>query len=317
MATQRHVRFDPRKVNLGLDPGECQRDLVLGSVADSTQPQYESRLNTIARFLQTWRGEETCEVSTITQPEFMVFLKSWKEQGMGDPEGMRDALLQLQRALGLETWAASKTVIKAVKGATGMKGPDKLVLDSAMIDQYEDFMINAKVELLGGCRKCALHLDTEYGRDLLVWANRMMQEIGIRLLNLLDMKTYHLDRKKMQLFVPRLKQAGGGPGHLPCPSEGAMVFDEVVKLVAGRYKDYLFPRCIQKHLNASLKGAGAAFQWEPGLVHTGYCLRHTGMSEKKKRVSLEIETVAQERGVTFSTAQHYCRPNEKRRKLFE
>ena len=317
MSKQKHVRFDPAKVDRTLVPAECQRTLVLASVAESSRPQYLSRLSTLTTFLQTWRGERDAHALTTTQDEFMCFLMSWKDQGMGDPEETRSALLQLQRAHGVDTWAASKTVVKAVAGATGSKGPDKLVLESRMVRQYELFIMNAKIELLGPCRDCRLmscEADIK-GRKLLVWANRLMQEIGIRLCNLLDMQDHHLDPKKKELYVPRLKQASGGPGCLPCSPEGMKAFQVVVKGNRGRYRSYLFPKCVQKHLNASLREAGRAFGWEPGLVHTAYCLRHTGMRQKKQRARNEMDAVAEDKGVSVQTAAHYSRPNAKRRKV--
>lgn len=314
MSKQRHVRFNAEKVDLTLDPKECQRSLVLSSVKKDTTVQYKSRLNTLVRFLSKWRGYPEPDPATTTRDEFMCFLMSWKTQGLGDPEETRSALLQLQRACGVDTWAASNTVVKAVLGATGPKGPDKLVLEGNMVEQYEDFIMKAPTELLGPCRNCRMALESEWGRALLVWSNRLMQELGIRLCNLLDMKESHMDYKKKELYVPRLKQLGG-PGILPSSREACITFKATVRLAGGWYAPYLFPRCVQKHLNASLREAGKFFRWEPGLVHTGYCLRHTGMRQKKKRVRAELQAVAEERGVTVQTARHYSRSNVKRRKF--
>ena len=314
MSKQKHVRFDASKVDRTLDPAECRKELVLGSVAESSQPQYRSRLNTLTDFLRTWRQDPDPDVVTTTEDEFMCFLKSWKTQGLGDPEETRSALLQLQRAMKVDAWAASKTVMKAVVGATGVRGPDKLVLDDDMISDYESFIMNAELELLGPCRDCRMLLDTIEGREVLVWANRLMQEVGIRLCNLLDLLDSHLNAQRGELYIPRLKQAGGGPGFLPCSAEGQEVIAKVQELAGDRRRGYLFPKCVQKHLNASLREAGTVFGWEPGLVHTAYCLRHTGMRQKKKRVEAELQAVANEKAVTVQTASHYSRPNEKRRK---
>ena len=142
-------------------------------------------------------------------------LKSWKAQGMGDPEQTRSALLKVQQMNGVaDSFQKEGPIIMATKGATGKPGPEKHVLEEAEQGQYEDFILNAKVELLGGCRSCRMELASRQGRLVLLWASRFIQAVPCRLMNLREFKGFHLEADEDRVFVEHLKTAGGGPGYL-------------------------------------------------------------------------------------------------------
>jgi len=314
MVKQKHVRFDAKKADFTATERECLRELVPASIHPRSLRQYTSRLSTLCKFLQEARGLDVVDPVTTTRLEFLQFLKSWKTQGMGDPEQTRSALLKLQQAHGITTsFLKEDPILEAVKGATGEPGPDKHVLEELEQEQYEDFIMNAKVHLLGGCKKCRMRLDTRAGRVLLLWASRFLQAIPCRLMNLREFKAFHLEAEKERVYVEHLKTAGGGPGYLPCQELGQRTFEKCVEAANGNFGDYLFPTCVQKHLTRSLSSAAEAFHWEPDLVHTGYCLRHTGMRTRRVRIQDLLES--EEGGVSVPTVKIYNRDNAKRRKL--
>jgi len=314
MVKQKHVRFDPTKADTTSTEQDCFKELVPASVAKSSLKQYNSRLNTLCGFLRQARGVTEVHPVSTTRQEFLQFLKSWKAQGLGDPEAVRDALLKLQLSHGMaNSFLEEKPVIMAVRGATGKAGPDKHVLEKAEQTQYEDFILNCKDKgHLGGCRNCRMRLDSKQGRLTLLWASRFIQAIPCRLMNLREFKGFHLEAEKERVFVEHLKTEGGGPGYLPCGKAGQQTFTACFDLAKGSYGDYLFPTCVQKHLTCSLQSAAEVFGWDSGLVHTGYCLRHTGMRSRK--VSIQEMLESQEGGVSVGTVRIYNRDNAKRRK---
>lgn len=314
MVRQKHVRFDATKVDVTLTERECLRELVPRSITEQTLYQYHSRLNTLCSFLREARGVSEVDPVTTTRLEFLQFLKNWKDQGLGDPEQTRSALLKLQQANGIaNSFLKEEPIVMAVQGATGKPGPDKHVLEEAAQSQYEHFILNAKLELLGGCRGCRMKLDSRFGRLVLLWASRFIQAVPCRLRNLRDFKTFHLEADDERVYVEHLKTAKGGPGYLPCKELGRKTFEECIAAADGCFRDFLFPTCVQKHLDRSLRAAAEVFGWDPGLVHTGYCLRHSGMRSRRVRIQDLLES--EEGGISVGTLKIYNRDNAKRRKL--
>ena len=317
MVRAKHIRYDVSQVDCTATERECLGELVPASVCDNSIIQYTSRLSTLTKFLRVARGLEDVDPATTTRLEFLQFLKGWKEQGLGNPEATRSALLKLQLARGVtSSFLKEGPVIQAVKGASGEPGPDKHVLEEAEQKQYEDFLLNAKPHYLGGCNKCRMRLDTRDGRLVLLWASRFIQAIPCRLMNLREFQGCDVDEENDRVYVRHLKTAGGGPGYLPCSTVGQHTFAKCVEAAKGRFGrngDFLFPTCVQKHLTKSLISAAEVFGWEHGLVHTGYCLRHTGM--RSRRVSIQSLLESEEGGVSVSTVKIYNRDNAKRRKL--
>jgi len=313
MVRQKYTRYDATKTDLTATEQECLRELVPSSVCESTGRQYVSRLNTLCAFLRKARGVEVVDPVTTKRLEFLQFLKGWKAQKLGDPEPTRSALLKLQLAHGItSSFLKEDDVLLAVKGAAGKPGPEKHVLEETEKEQYEDFLMNAKPSFLGGCKGCRMKLETKEGRLVLFWASRFIQAVPCRLMNLREFKGFHLEAEMERVYVEHLKTAKGGPGYLPCNELGRRTFEKCVEIANGEFGDYLFPKCVQKHLTKSLVSAAEVFGWEPGLVHTGYCLRHTGM--RSRRVSIQSLLEAQEGGVSISTVKIYNRDNAKRRK---
>ena len=77
-----------------------------------------------------------------------------------------------------------------------------------------------------------------------------------------------------------------------------------------RAREYLFPRCIAKHLERALRLAELIYEWPEGLVFTPHCLRHTFMAAQHAKVQAAVLELAT--GVTCSTANHYGRSNADR-----
>jgi len=333
---QKHVSFKVERADFTTDEQECQCELVLRSVADQSRYQYWSRLNTLCRYIRARRGlpvdaplppwppqsrVDLQEAVSCTRAEFLGFLKSWCDQSMGDPENTRSALLLWQRAWGIAApFTEEECVRKAVEGAAGQPGPDKLVLDDTYQAQYEQFLMNGETVELGPCRGCRMNLETVEDRELLVHASRFIKQVPCRLHNLREFEVTDLLEESGEAFVKHMKTCKGGPGYVPYDLVAQTIVSDSLKVSKGRFKTFLFPTCIQKHLTASIKSAGAFYGWEDGLVHTGYCLRHTGMRNRKKKieeaaVKIVVNTLlAEESACSAQNANRYARGNEKRRK---
>lgn len=320
MVRQKHINFDPAKADFVTTEEDCLFSLVMHSVSDNTRYQYWSRLNTLCRYLRARRNlAEDAQIEPIScsRAEFLGFLKSWSDQGMGDPEPTRSALLLWQRAWGIgKPFTEETAVIAACKGAAGHPGPDKLVLDEDSQEQYEVFLMRADTEQLGGCRTCGMDLEDPRDRELLVHASRFMKQVPIRLHNLREFESTDMLYETGEVFVKHMKTCKGGPGYAPFDLVAQDIVRSVISCGRGRFRTFLFPTCIQKHLTASLASAGVFYGWEEGLVHTGYCLRHTGMRNRKKNVTTAVTDVllASMSASSAGNVRHYARDNAKRRK---
>jgi len=319
MATQKHVRFNPDIADCETDERQCQWSLVMLSVTDQTRYQYQSRLNTMCRYLRKRRGlasEVEVDPVSCTRAEFLGFLKSWKDQTMGDPECTRCALLLWQRASGIESPFTEETAIRrAVVGAAGEPGPDKLVLDNEQQGQYEEFLMNCETECWGGCRGCKLKLDIVTDRALMVHASRFLKQVPCRLHNLKEFRYRDMHPDTGEVYVQHMKTCKGGPGYAPYDLVAQEIVASIEECAAGRFNSFLFPTCVQKHLTQSLRAAGSYYGWDAGLVHTGYCLRHSGMRNRKSKAAVLVDAIlAADSGCTAQNAHHYARDNAKRRK---
>jgi len=323
MARQKHICFDPEKADYTTSEQDCQWMLVMNSVCEKTRYQYRSRLNTLCRYIKKRRGitsDSDIDPLSCTQGEFLGFLKSWKDQTMGNPEQTRCALLLWQRAAGIKSpFTEDIAVMKAVEGAEGEPGPDKLVLDEEGQSQYEAFLMNCDPQAFGGCRGCKMDFSQDSNvvdRTVMVHASRFLKQVPCRLHNMREFRHQDMLPESGEAFVQHMKTCKGGPGYVPYDLVAQEIVESTLKAAAGRFGIFLFPSCIQKHLTQSLRAAGIFYGWEPGLVHTGYCLRHTGMRNRKKKATAAVDAIlAVDSGCSAQNANHYARPNEKRRKM--
>ena len=113
---QAHVRFDPT-IAVMVPLEVAMGTLVRGSVKDSTNKQYDSRLRTLGKFLSSVRHVDDTEVKSCSKLEYVNFLFNWKEQKMGPANGTAAALLQLHRMEGIPSFLEETDVKKAIKGA--------------------------------------------------------------------------------------------------------------------------------------------------------------------------------------------------------
>lgn len=319
MSKQKHICFNLDKADYESTGADCQWSLLMRSVSESTLYQYRSRLNTLCRYVRRRRQlppDAIVDPLSCTKDEFLGFLKSWKDQTMGDPEQTRCALLLWQRAAGVEfPFTEEMGVRKAVEGAAGEPGPDKLVLDEEQQSQYEYFIMNCEPEAFGGCRGCRLNMESPVDRAIIVHASRFLKQVPCRLHNMREFRLVDMRPESGEAYVKHMKTCKGGPGYVPYDLIAQEIVGVVAESAAGRFNSFLFPTCVQKHLTSSLRAAGSFYAWEPGLVHTGYCLRHSGMRNRKKKATAVVDALlASDSGCSAKNARHYARDNAKRRK---
>ena len=150
---------------------------------------------------------------------------------------------------------------------------DKGVLDASMISQWEKLVLacdDVDIDCGAACGTCRAN-EVTYLRQQMLLAVRLMLEAPIRpgdLRNLRFVDLLQLDILQLNIFDPKIE----GHNRVPCGSGGVVIFLEARGYTS---REYVFPRCISKHLERSLRLAELMFEWVEGLVFTPHCLRHT------------------------------------------
>ena len=239
---------------------------------------------------------------------------------MAPASGVRSALLLEQRAMGgfflegggfhaLPSFLESAVMKKATK-ASGVNSSkvDKGVLDATMIAQWQMLVRNsddADLECGAACGTCRVNCVTHL-REQMSLAVRLMLAAPIRpgdLLNFRFVDLLQLDTLQLNILDPKVS----GHNRVQCGLEGLAIFSEARQYTT---REYLFPRCIAKHLERALRLAELIYEWPEGLVFTPHCLRHTFMAAQHAKVQAAVLELAT--GVTCSTANHYGRSNAER-----
>lgn len=305
---QAHVRFDasiavmvPREFAMG--------QLVRGSVKDSTNKQYDSRLRTLRKFLVSVRNEDDGEVKSCTKLEYINFLFNWKLQKMGPANGTAAALLQLHRMEGIQpSYVEDTDIKKAIKGAgSSCKKVDKGLLNPFMIAEFILFLAECSLADLGG--SCWWCKHDPHVRKRLQLAVRAMVELPIRPGNLKDMQMTDATAQGgvPLIYIDALKTAPNGGQEL-ATWEGLGILVEAQGLSKNAF---LFPRCAQAHLASALRKAEQWFLWPEGLAYAPHCLRHACMTDKAAIISEAVTKVVA--GISAATYKGvYTKPLEKR-----
>ena len=281
--------------------------LVRGSVKDSTNKQYDSRLRTLGKFLSSVRHVDDTEVKSCSKLEYVNFLFNWKEQKMGPANGTAAALLQLHRMEGIPSFLEETDVKKAIKGAgTSCKKVDKGLLNPYMIGEFLSFIAECELADLGGtCFWCEndVHI-----RERLQLAVRAIVELPLRPGNLKDLQMTDASAQDgiPLIYIDALKTAPNGGQEL-ATWEGFRILIEAQGLSPNAF---LFPRCAQTHLAAALRKAEQWFLWPEGLVYAPHCLRHACMTKKTEMITQAVtKAVAGISAPTFKTVYTKPRPD--------
>ena len=301
---QTHTRFDISKIVHGLDVQEEQARLVKACTKDSTNEQYLSRLNTLEKFLAAHRGMPLAHAHTCTREEWILYLANWHRQRMGPANGPHCALLQLHRSLGMvPSFLEQKMFWKMMDGAgSNFVRRPKGVLDVSMQESFEAFLPFAKA-LEKPCGGCCRHTDRV---ALTLCAYKIMKILHIRPGNLKDMEVAHFDMVRRRVFIPKWKTEKDGIYLLLTEEVMALVL-EALQLSPN---DFLFHRCVDKHLTEALREAEVTFDWPRGLVFTVHCLRHTGMFNQVGKIEKAVKELVT--SVTGGTFDHYAETLQKR-----
>ena len=310
-AKQTHIRF--RFNDIEVVPINVAREsLIAASVKPQSLNQYDSRLRTLARFLQAIRHGASNDVMSCTKEEFFNFLHNWKLQKKGSPEAVRSALLKQHDIHGIiPSYLRDKDTVLAVKGA-GRDCPhvDKAILDPEQRNVFLDAILHAPEEALGRCNLCtSAGRDADFRLRLQIEAE-FLWEVPIRLtdagkLKINDFKGHGRPRC---VFVEGLKTSPNG-GDVIVNEDGWELFESATALTKN---NWLFPKCGTHHLGALVQWCQAEYEWEPNLVWVAYSMRHTGMNKREKKVADAVSELIH--NVTRPVSRRYARDNSQRRK---
>ena len=290
---QAHIRFDATKTTV-VPQQVARAALIRGSVKPQTNRQYESRLRVLQKFLAFQRGTGDPDVVGCTEDEFVMFLYNWMNQGGGNAEGFRSALLARHRQeLAGASFLTKSEIKKMVRGA-GSRGArhQKGVLSDDQVEELKEIIRSDWGKIMLACNTCNSALPWDFIGDSTCYALEFMVVAPIRPGNLKDFRVEHLRRygDTWQLWVEHLKTSGltatGGWVEIELPA--ALVFQAAAE---DAVRGYLVPRCVAKHLDAALRHAQEIKGWAPALVFSPHCLRHTMMVSKKAKVVAAVSAI--------------------------
>ena len=314
---QPHTRFSAteEKCPYGYaDYDKALSTLVRGSVKDSSNAQYDSRLRTLEKFLRHSRNREFVDALSCTKQEWILYMANWLHQGMGPANGVHSALLQLhQRYDMVPSFLEGKMMWKVTKGASSnFKRINKGCLST---DQQEDFsrFIWTCASLDDECKSCRGQPNV---RRRTAIAFNVMKDLPIRPDNLQGFEisncAFQAGAMVGQVFVKDWKTSTCG--------EWLPLAPGVLRLMLEAYElsgnVFLFPKCVSKHLTDALREAEGVFDWERGLVYTAHCVRHSCMANADpfiKRAMTAVKLAVAR--VSAKTYDGYTTPVEKRARL--
>ncbi len=168
---QAHVRFDATKSTI-VPQNVARAALIRGSVKPQTNRQYVSRLRVLQKVLAFIRGENDPDVGGCTEDEFVLFLYNWMNQGGGNAEGFRSALLARHRQEFVgPSWLVKSEIKKMVKGA-GSRGAkhQKGVLTEEQVEELKDVVRSDWGKITLACNTCNGALPWDYIGDSTCYA---------------------------------------------------------------------------------------------------------------------------------------------------
>ena len=288
--------------------------LVRGAVKDSSNTQYDSRLRTLEKFLRHSRNRDFADALSCTKQEWILYMANWLHQGMGPANGVHSALLQLhQRYDVLPSFLEGKLMWKVTKGASSnFKRVNKGCLSPPQQDDFSRFLRTC-TSLDNDCPSCRGKPNVRRRTEL---AFDVMRNLPIRPDNLkgfeLSHCAYQAGAMVGQVFVKDWKTSTSG--------EWLPLTPGVLKLMLEAYElsgnVFLFPKCVGKHLTDALRESEGVFAWEPGLVYTVHCVRHTCMANADPFIQQAMAAVKKAVArVSATTYDGYTTPVEKRARL--
>lgn len=318
---QPHHRFDVDTIDMSVTPAQARRDLIGGSIKLSSSTTYDSRMRTLGRYLTKARNVPDSHPATCSENDFWLFLYHWKAQGMAPAAGVRSALLKEHTAMGgfflqdgtfchqLPSFLQKDDLMTATEasGANFVK-LDKGVLDEVMIAQWEALVTNCEDSEIEAGSSCGTCLRTVSNlRRQMILAERLMLAAPLRPGDLKGLRFADLlilEPLQINVLDPKVT----GRNRIPCGHAAVEIFAEARTLSSS---EYVFPRCISKHLDRSLRLSEELFEWPFGLVFSPHCLRHTFMSGQRAKIADVVTGVIS--SISSSTFGTYARPNEERR----
>lgn len=299
----RYKRFDPAKIT-DLSTAAALNNLVVGSVSVSSGLQYRSSLNTILAFLCTVRQEEMTLLD-MEPHEFIAFLQSCQEQGLAGAEGYRSALLNFQRANGIEQWAGQRTMLLAAKGvknaALSLK-VDKGPITEQMALQFVELMLrNEELQL------------ADLAMILLLGELRFSEAEHFHEQDLIVEST---DAAGISVFLVVLRRPKGVQKTITKPVCAAFA-ERWVHARGQKYgrQGFLFERGVQARFRRELTKAASILNWPEELDYATHGFRVGGAQIVEERIhGILAEFFSLQSAPVFS---HYARPraDRKRRRL--
>jgi len=231
---------------------------------------------------------------------------------MGPANGTHSALLQLhRRLLLLPSFLDGKFAWKLTKGAgSNHRKVDKGVLSKEM---QTDFLLFLENECLSVGDTCACCGKQPHVRQRFKLGAALMLSLNVRPGNLKDFTihdfTFPNGAEVGSVFVKNWKTKNDG--------ETFPLTVKVLELALKSFElsdnDFLFPRCVARHLTDCLREAEGVFGWPEGLVYTVHCLRHSGMENADEFIKDAVAAVKRAvTRVTGSTFDGYTKPLAKR-----
>jgi hypothetical protein len=320
---QQHTRFHHRG-DSPLQPtpvADAHYDLITGTINQrtgnktSSNQTYTSALNTIQKFLTSLRKlppTTTCEVSSITEEEFTLFLAELKRKKIRSATTYRSALLWEQRRCNANTFADSKVMIKLAKGTLqGSQKSHKGVITRDMLHQLTQWLHNNPTFASKPCYKCRKqfpHLTAshkEYNRSAAKWISfQFLAHVRPGELQPLRKRDLILTRELVgratfelpSLFYDSRKNEPEG-GFYRITKEAQQLFNTLA--VGRELDDYIFPSCVDTHIGDIIRRAATQLAWHPDVVWVAHSLRHGALTEASSAIASTVDAfVAQ---VTSST----------------
>jgi len=307
---RRNRRFDIDDIIIPA-PSEALHELVGKRVKVSSSETYGACLRTIQRFLCKARAVSAADPVSCTEEEYLQLLWNWLRQGMGPAKGLRSALLREQRRQGVEPSFLEKKIVKKATAAASSNATKTQtgVLDREMFRQWKAVLLKTPLCEFGvPCRTCKATMGGANMRERIALAGDFMRNVPVRPGNLQDL------RSADDLWVKGLRACNvqrpkrDQQKQVSMSEKGRIIFKAAL---AKSSDQYLFPKCVAIHLDASLRFAEELFDWPRGLVFSANCLRHSCMTKKIRKV--EQARAERDTGVTYRVAKGtYARPLQQR-----
>jgi len=307
---QPYTRFNVSLCRHDVTVEEAKKNLI--EKIGGTAKTYQGNLSGLAAYVNARRGAHDQDLLTCTEEEFILFLYERKQQGQAGARGVWSALKNLFLQNGVKTsFLDDKDVKKAVEGASANFYPvNKGVINDAQDNMLNSFIEECPDEQLGRCTWCRVKGTKDLRRKIRL-AKDLMKGVALRPGNLKDLEKLDvIENHRPPLLHIRNPKVKGKDKEV-ITSEGLKAWKEACRLADN---EKVFPRCIDTHLTAVLRGAEVTYGWDQGLVFSVHCLKHTCITKLEQKVEDSKKNFLC--GVGTSTRKnHYGKAIEKRRKV--